>query len=69
VVVWTAGNLIFSVMAEPDPTIFDAIDDEAERLAEADVAAGRVVRHERVRDWLKTLGTPAQKPAPLSWRK
>jgi predicted transcriptional regulator len=60
-------------MAEPEPTIFDAIDDEAERLAEvaadADVEAGRVVPHARVREWLKTLGTPDQQPAPLSSRK
>jgi len=60
-------------MAKPEPTIFDSIDDEAERFAEAaadaDVEAGRVVPHERVRDWLKTLGTPDQTSAPFSWRK
>jgi len=60
-------------MAKPEPTIFDAPDDEAERLAEvaadADLEAGRVVPHERVRDWLKTLGTPDQAPTPFSWRK
>ncbi|MBO9708712.1 MAG: antitoxin [Caulobacter sp.] len=60
-------------MAEPEHTIFDDIDDEADRLAEAaadaDVEAGRVVPHARVREWLKTLGTPDQQPAPFSWRK
>lgn len=65
--------LIRSGMVEPEPTIFDAIDDEADRLAEAvadaDVEAGRVVPHARVREWLKTLGTPDQQPAPFSWRK
>jgi predicted transcriptional regulator len=60
-------------MAEPDPNIFDALEDEAELLAEAeadaDIAAGRVVPHERVKDWLKSLGTPNQLPTPYSWRK
>jgi predicted transcriptional regulator len=60
-------------MAEPEPDIFDEMEDEAELLAEAeadaDVAAGRVVPHERVRDWLKSLGTPNQLPTPYSWRK
>jgi predicted transcriptional regulator len=60
-------------MVEPEPTIFDTGDDEADRLAEAaadaDAEAGRVVPHARVRDWLKTLGTPDQQPAPFSWRK
>lgn len=60
-------------MAESDPAIFDIADDDAERRAEAaadaDVEAGRVVPHERVREWLKTVGTPNQKPTPYSWRK
>jgi predicted transcriptional regulator len=60
-------------MAEPKPTIFDAVEDKAERLAEAaadaDAEAGRVVPHARVREWLKTLGTPDPQPAPFSWRK
>jgi predicted transcriptional regulator len=60
-------------MAEPDPDIFDALEDEAElaadAAADADLAAGRVVPHERVREWLKSLGTPDQLPTPYSWRK
>ena len=60
-------------MAEPEPDIFDELEDEADLLAEAeadaDVAAGRVVPHERVKDWLKSLGTPNQLPTPYSWRK
>ncbi|ATC34224.1 antitoxin [Caulobacter vibrioides] len=60
-------------MAEPDPDIFDEFEDEADRLADAeadaDLAAGRVVPHERVVDWLKSLGTPHQLPTPYSWRK
>jgi predicted transcriptional regulator len=65
--------LLLFGMAEPEPTIFDAIDEEADRLAEAaadaDAEAGRVVPHVRVREWLKTLGTPDQQPVPYSWRK
>ncbi|WP_297514897.1 antitoxin [uncultured Caulobacter sp.] len=60
-------------MARPEPDIFDEVEDEAELAAEAaadaDVAAGRVVPHERVREWLKTVGTPHQTPTPYSWRK
>lgn len=60
-------------MVEPEPDIFDEVDDEAELQAEAeadaDVAAGRVVPHERVAEWLKTVGTPNQLPTPYSWRK
>lgn len=60
-------------MAELESTIFDDLEDEADRLAEtaadADLEAGRVVPHERVREWLKTVGTPDQTPTPYSWRK
>ncbi len=66
-------------MSKPDPTlsdepdIFDEIDEEAEERAlaeaEADIAAGRVVPHERVREWLDSIGTPNEKPVPYSWRK
>lgn len=60
-------------MAEPEPNIFDDFEDEADRQAmaeaDADIAAGRVVPHERVVEWLKSLGTPNQLPTPYSWRK
>jgi predicted transcriptional regulator len=60
-------------MAEPEPDIFDELEDEAElaadAAADADLAAGRVVPHERVVEWLKSLGTPHQLPTPYSWRK
>jgi predicted transcriptional regulator len=60
-------------MAEPEPNIFDEFEDEADRQAmaeaDADIAAGRVVPHERVVEWLKSLGTPNQLPTPYSWRK
>ena len=56
-----------------EPSIFDEIDEEAERLseaqAEADVAAGRVVPNARVIEWLKSWGTPNRLPTPYSWRK
>jgi len=61
---------------EPDnsePSIFDEIDEEAERLAderaEADVKAGRLVPHERVVKWLRSWGTPDKLATPYSWRK
>ena len=57
---------------EAEATIFDRSDDEANRLAEAaadaDTEAGRVVPHARVREWLKTLGTPDQQPTPMHLR-
>jgi len=50
-------------------TIFDDIDEEAEARAiaeaEADVAAGRVVPHEQIVEWLKSWGTPNERPFPL----
>ena len=60
-------------MSQPEPSIFDEVDEEAEARAlteaEADVAAGRVVPHERVREWLASIGTPDETPTPVSWRK
>ncbi|MGI8840374.1 MAG: antitoxin [Caulobacteraceae bacterium] len=58
-------------MTEPELSIFDEIDVEAEAAADAeamaDIAAGRVVPHEEVAAWLATWGTPDEKPAPTSW--
>ena len=60
-------------MAKPERSIFDTPNDEqdARRLAEAlaDIETGRVVPHEEVRAWLKTWGTPDEKPAPNHWFK
>jgi predicted transcriptional regulator len=60
-------------MAEPHPHLLDDVSSEADERAlleaEADADAGRVVPHARVREWLKSLGTPDQKPTPFSWRK
>ena len=56
----------------PEPSIFET-NTEAEEAADAegmsDIAAGRVVPHEKVAAWLDTWGTPEEKPAPATWRK
>lgn len=52
--------------------VFDPIDDEDElamQEGEADIAAGRWIPHEEVAEWLKTWGTPDEKPAPAHWFK
>ena len=68
-------------MADPLPydpdtdesDIFDSFDDEGlERAlakAEDDIAAGRVVSHAEVSEWLKTWGTPEFGPPPKPWLK
>lgn len=43
---------------------WDAISDAR---ADADIAAGRGVPHEEVVKWLRTWGTPEEKPAPPEW--
>lgn len=35
--------------------------------ADADIAAGRVVPHELVREWLAKWGTPEETPMPPEW--
>ncbi len=56
------------VPSEDEPSIFDEIDEEAERLAderaEADIKAGRVISHEAMVRWLLTWGTPNKLPPP-----
>jgi predicted transcriptional regulator len=57
-------------MAEPEPTsIFDMEPDAAHEArldaeAEADYAAGRVISHERVREWLGKLAKGERVPPP-----
>lgn len=57
---------------EHDRFIFDA-DPEAEeaalKRAEEDIKAGRTVPHEEVAKWLRTWGTPDEKPMPREWRR
>jgi predicted transcriptional regulator len=52
-------------------SIFDIEPDEAEEArldaeAEADYAAGRVIPHAKIVDWLKSWGTPDELPCPTS---
>lgn len=60
-------------MPKAEPSIFDEVDPEhdarREAEADADVAAGRVVPHHLVREWLSKVGTPDQEPMPESWLK
>ena len=35
--------------------------------AQADIATGRVVDHAKVVEWLKTWGTPEERPVPSEW--
>ena len=51
-----------------DPTLCDALDDEAaaDARAEADVAAGRVVSHEAVSRWIKSWADGSPTAAPKS---
>jgi predicted transcriptional regulator len=55
-------------MAQPEPSLFEQIDDEAEaralQRAKDDVAAGRVVSHDAVVRWLRSWGTPNELPRP-----
>ncbi len=57
-------------MAETNPqSIFDILLSDAEEArldaeAEADVAAGRVIPHERVREWLAKLAKGERLPPP-----
>ena len=54
-----------------EPGLFEQPDPEAEAAsiarARADIAAGRVVPHAKVAEWLKTIGTPDYKPMPREW--
>jgi predicted transcriptional regulator len=57
-------------MAEPKPkSVFQIPPDETAEArldaeAEADCAAGRVVAHERVREWLVRLARGERRPPP-----
>ncbi len=55
-------------MAEPEPSIFDQPDLDADEQAmlegEADYAAGRVVGHEAMKTWLLSWGKPDELPPP-----
>jgi predicted transcriptional regulator len=54
-----------------EPGLFSKRDREAEAApiarARADIAAGRVVDHAEVAEWLKTWGTEQERPMPREW--
>lgn len=58
-------------MTRPVP-LFETEDHEAEECAlaeaEADLAAGRVVPHEEVRQWLEDLAAGHWRPRPQPWK-
>lgn len=57
-------------MADAESSLALSAEEEAALLeAEADADAGRVVPHSEVAKWLKTWGTPDEKPMPEAWRK
>lgn len=51
---------------EEAPVEFDADYDERSAAADADVAAGRVVPHEKVARWLQSIIEGKPEPAPFS---
>lgn len=51
---------------EETSAAFDADYDEHSAEADADVAAGRVVPHERVRQWLQSIIDGKPEPTPFS---
>ena len=54
-----------------EPDIFAQRDPDAEAAsiarAREDIAAGRFVEHAKVAAWLKTWGTPEERPIPPEW--
>jgi predicted transcriptional regulator len=57
---------------KPEPSIFERDDEaDAQRYAQAmaDIEAGRLIPNDEVTEWLKSWGTPDEKPAPASWFK
>jgi predicted transcriptional regulator len=53
---------------QPEPSIFDQIDQNAEDAADAealaDLDAGRTVSHAGVKRWLQSWGTAEELPTP-----
>jgi predicted transcriptional regulator len=58
---------------KPEPSLYDQADQAAEEAADAealaDITAGRVVPNDEVCNWLRTWGTPDEKPPPPEWFK
>lgn len=55
-------------MSEPEPAIFDEVDQDAEAAADAeaiaDFEAGRVISNEAMMAWLRSWGTSDKLPPP-----
>jgi predicted transcriptional regulator len=53
---------------EPEPSIFDEVDEAAQELADAeglaDLEAGRTISHEAMKRWLLSWGTDNKLPPP-----
>ena len=57
---------------KPERAIFEdkeAAEKAADKRALDDIAAGRVIDHAKVAEWLEKWGTPDEKPLPDSWRE
>ena len=52
-----------------DPIPFELTPDDVVAIgrARADVAAGRVIPHDDVAEWLSRWGTPDETPMPPEW--
>jgi predicted transcriptional regulator len=53
---------------EPERSIFDEVDIDADKAADAegmaDLDAGRVIEHDVMKAWLLSLGTADERPPP-----
>lgn len=70
------NHMVDLSMARPEPSVFEQVDEidpqfDERRLAvaEADIAAGRLIPNDEIVDWLETWGAPDEKPAPAKWFK
>jgi predicted transcriptional regulator len=51
----------------PEGMSEDEWDALADAEADADIAAGRLVPHEKVAEWARRLGTSEETPMPREW--
>lgn len=58
---------------DADPAIFETVDlnadEQAMREGESYADAGRLVPHDEVVRWLRTWGSPDDRPPPAEWLK
>jgi predicted transcriptional regulator len=57
-------------VTDPQHDDSDAAEAKAAAIARgrADVAAGRVIKHEDMVKWLRSWGTPDELPPPSTWK-